>query len=475
MHRSTFIRNTLLGLAYLPLDSLSKKISEANELYDVVIIGAGLSGLTAARMLVKADKKVLVLEAQDRVGGRTWSQDIGQGNFIDIGGQWIGKGHQKMYQLAEEAGIKTFPTFAKGENILRNNGKNQRYKGDNPPLGLFSLLSMQKAMRKFDKRASLILPDTPWFSDKAVELDQQSVGSWIDRKISNTTARAFIKRVVEGEICLPVENVSMLQALSSAKATGSFQQAESVEDGALRDRIFGGAQSVCHFLHNQIKGSVKLNCPVTFVNQSDNHVEIGNMDFFVKTKKVIVTAPIAVVKQIKFTPALPVEKQTLISAMEMGVVIKCHAVYEKPFWRDSGLSGSSICLDEVVELSIDNSVAGCDKGIIASLIHAERAKSLLDFSAEERRNVILRSYTELFGREAMKPIMYHDYSFSNNPWIGGAYSGYFKKGIFSKYGEYISKPTGNVYWAGTETSHSFKGFMEGAVLSGERVAKEIVL
>jgi monoamine oxidase len=285
----------------------------------------------------------------------------------------------------------------------------------------------------------------------------------------------LIKRAAEGELCQSVENISLLQVLSSARATGSFRQAEKVEDGALRDRILGGAQGVSNYLYNQLKSSVKLNCPVSFVHQMENHILVGNDHFSVKTKKVIVTAPFPTVKNIKFTPVLPSEKQILINSMEMGTVIKSHAVYPKPFWRDKGFSGASTCLDEVVELSVDNSVLGSDKGIITSLIHADRAKELLKLSDQDRKNVLLKAYANLFGEEAMNPIMYHDYSFTNNPWIGGAYSGYYKNGIFSKYGAHIAKPFGNIHWAGTETSTLFKGFMEGAVLSGERVAKEILM
>lgn len=475
MQRKDFIKTAFLGLASMPFLSFSKALKEEDELYDVVIVGAGLSGLNAARLLAKAGKKILVLEAQERVGGRTWSHQIGQNDFIDVGGQWIGKGHDYMYQLVAEAGLKTFPTFNQGKNIMRINGNNASFKGDVPPLNLFTLLSTQKVLNKLDKKSSKILLETPWLSENAFEMDQQSLGNWIDETISNKKARILIKRAAEGELCQSVDNVSLLQVLTSARATGSFRQAEKVEDGALRDRILGGAQGVCNFLYSQVKNSVKLNCPVSFVNQMENHILIGNADFSVKTKKVVITAPFPIVKNIKFTPELPNEKQILINSMEMGTVIKSHAVYITPFWRDKGFSGSSNCLDELVDISVDNSVSGSDRGIITSLIHADRAKALLKLSEQERKEVLLKAYSNLFGEEAMKPVMFHDYSFTNNPWIGGAYSGYFKNGIFSKYGEHIAKPFGNIHWAGTETSTLFKGFMEGAVLSGERVAKEILM
>jgi monoamine oxidase len=474
MQRRDFIKTTGLALASLPLLSFTSLGKDDKELYDVVIVGAGLSGLNAARLLTAASKKILVLEAQDRVGGRTWSQSIGQNDFIDVGGQWIGKGHDTMYQLVALAGLKTFPTFTQGKSILRSNHTNNVYKGDTPPIGLSALLSMQKVLNKFDKMTSPISLDEPWLTKNALAMDNQSLGSWIDETISNQKARTLIKRMVEGELCQSVDQISLLQALASAKATGSLKQAEKVEDGALRDRILGGAQGVSNFLYRQMENSIRLNSPVTFVNQFESHVELGNEYYAVKAKKIIITAPLPTVKKIRFTPELPLEKQILIDSMQMGTVIKIHTIYPTPFWRTQNLSGSSTCLDETVELTVDNSVPGSEKGIITSLIHAERAKHLLKLSSDERQKLVLNTYASLFGEQALNPTFYHDYSFTNNPWVGGAYSGYFTQGIFSKYGSYIAKPSGHIHWAGTETSSLFKGFMEGAVLSGERVVKEIL-
>lgn len=197
-----------------------------------------------------------------------------------------------MYQLVAEADLKTFPTYTEGKNILRVNGHSRSYEGDVPPIGLFALLSLQTISTKFDTLASKILLQSPWHSEHAFEMDQQSLGDWIDKTISNKKAREFIKRVAEGELCQSVENVSLLQVLSSARATGSFSQAEKVKDGTLRDRIVGGAQGISHFLHSQLQNFVKLNCPVGFVHQMEHYILIGNDSFSVKTRKVVVTAPL---------------------------------------------------------------------------------------------------------------------------------------------------------------------------------------
>ena len=471
MQRKEFIKISALGIASIPFGSIGKF---GNEKFDVAIVGAGLSGLTAARMLSNAGKNVIVLEAQDRVGGRTWSNSLDNRAFIDIGAQWIGNNHTSMYKLAEEAGIKTFPTYNNGINIWMENGKIKTYRGETPPIGLFALLSANTNINRFDKIAAGIDPTQPWMVENAKVMDNMSLGSWVDQEVKNAKARKLIKRIAEGELCTSTYDVSLLQALSSAKATGSLKQAESVENGALRDRIEGGAQGISEYLYNQIKSAVKLNCPVTLIEQTDDGMKLGNLSYSLMAQKVIITAPSPTVKNIRFTPELPTEKQMLINNMIMGKVVKCHAVYDTPFWREKGLSGTSFALDEVVDLSVDNSCPGSSNGILASLIHAERAEHLLKLKPEDRKQEVLEAYAKRFGEQARKPIFYHDYSFTDNQWIGGAYTGFFKNGIFSTYGSYLNKPNGNIHWAGTETSTYFKGFMEGAVLSGERVAKEIL-
>ncbi|MFM8912423.1 MAG: flavin monoamine oxidase family protein, partial [Flammeovirgaceae bacterium] len=209
MKRKHFLKTVSLGLASIPFVSFSKVYDKDDELFDVVIVGAGLSGLHAARTLARAGKKILVLEAQDRVGGRTWSQQVGKNDFLDLGGQWIGKGHDSMYKLVAEAGLKTFPTYTEGKNIMRINGENDTYKGDHPPLGLFALLAAQSGSNKFDRKSSKILLEKPWLSENAIEMDQQSLGSWIDENLSNKKASMLMKRMAEGELCHNLDDISL--------------------------------------------------------------------------------------------------------------------------------------------------------------------------------------------------------------------------------------------------------------------------
>ena len=103
---------------------------------DVCVVGAGFSGIAAARMLADAGQDVVLVEARDRVGGRTWNREMEDGTVASVGGTWLGKGHDRLFSLCDELGLTTYPQYEDGDALVRLDGENHRYRGVIPRVGL---------------------------------------------------------------------------------------------------------------------------------------------------------------------------------------------------------------------------------------------------------------------------------------------------------------------------------------------------
>jgi monoamine oxidase len=158
---------------------------------DVVIVGAGLSGLAAGRRLVRNGVSVTVLEARDRVGGRTWTVRR-NGTFIDVGGQFIGPTQTRIVALAKATGVKSFEPFNEGENLFDYNGKISRF-DDTPPLPERDLVEYLSAQQALEKMGREVRRDAPWEAPHAEEWDWQTYQSWINSNVETEGARTLLE------------------------------------------------------------------------------------------------------------------------------------------------------------------------------------------------------------------------------------------------------------------------------------------
>ena len=442
--------------------------------YDVIIIGAGYAGLSAAKSLLEADKNILVLEARERVGGRIHTQYLEDGNYVDLGGQWIGPGHERMYALAQEYAINTFPTYDKGKSILYFKDKLKQYKGIIPPLPLFALLSLDAGIKKITKLAKQINVEEPWLSKHANPFDSISLKDWMNQQMKNETARRMFTVAAEAIYATDTSDISFLHALHYIKSNIDFDFLMNIKKGAQQDRIMGGAQSICNKIANQLGERLHLNKPVLQIIQQEDGVSVNGDGFAYSAKKIIIAIPPAVVEKIHFEQPLPHNRQQLLQASFMGSVVKCYAIYPKPFWRERNLNGLCAAPDELVSVTFDNSPANASKGILMGFALGNKAKILQQLNEQERKKIVLNCFTRLFGQEAATPEMYLDKSFTDEPWSMGCYAGMFPTKALTTHAVSLSTPTGHIHWAGTETSAQFNGYMEGAVRSGERAAAELM-
>jgi monoamine oxidase len=440
---------------------------------DVAVVGAGLSGLSAAQALADAGREVVVLEARERVGGRLLNLTLDSGVTLDLGGQWAGSDHVRVQRLAAELGIELFPQPGKGRNLLDLGGKRRRYRGTIPkvdPRGLWDLFVVRHRLRRLAKEVGA---EQPWAAERAAELDGETLAEWSERNVRSDIARdllALAARTVWGE---GPERLSMLHVLFYVAAAGSFDKLIDTEGGAQQDRLDGGAQLLPLGLAESLGDRVRLSAPVRRIEQSEDRVRLLADGVEVEAERAIVAVPPAIAAKIELEP-LPPGRPQLAERLRPGALTKCMAVYEEPFWRADGLSGEAVTDAGPVTLTFDSSPRDGSAGVLLGFVGGPEARELAALPPAERRAPVLACLERLYGARAAHPVEYAEQTWSEEDWSGGGPTSNFGPGGWTECGPALRAPAGRLHWAGTETATVWSGYMEGALQAGERVAAEVL-
>jgi monoamine oxidase len=441
---------------------------------DIVVVGAGLSGLSAARAIADAGREVVVLEARERVGGRLLNATLEGGTTVDLGGQWVGSDHDRVRRLAAELGVPVFPQFGEGRNLLDVAGKRRRYRGTIPRLGPRVLWDVFLARRRLDRLAAGVDAAEPWAAERAAELDAISLAEWCEENVRSPLARQLIAlagRTVWG--AAPAE-LSMLHVLFYVHAAGGFDRLIDTEGGAQQDRLDGGAQLLPLGLAERLGDRVRLGAPVSAIAAGSGSVLASAGDLAVEAERALVALPRALVSRIAFDPPLPARHRLLAERLLPGRLTKCMALYERPFWRDAGLSGEAVTDAGPVTLTFDSSPRDGSTGVLLGFVGGPEADEMAGLGAEERRTAVVECLARLFGRDARRPLAYAEREWSAEEWSGGGPTSNFAPGGWTACGAALREPVGRVHWAGTETATVWSGYMEGALQAGERAAGEVL-
>ncbi|MDO8185444.1 flavin monoamine oxidase family protein [Conexibacter sp. JD483] len=443
---------------------------------DVVVVGAGLSGLVAARDLVRAGLDVVVLEARERVGGRTLNESVGPAadQVVELGGQWIGPTQKRVNALVHELGLSTYPTRDEGENLIERGGRIHRYRGTIPALGPLPLAEVGIAMARLNRLARTIDPETPWTAPVAASADAQTVASWIRRNVRTQVARDALRIAVEAVWASDPADLSLLHLLFYIRSGGSFERLLDTDGGAQQDRIRGGSQLLSLRLAEQLGARVRLGAEVTRIAHGENGVEVAVADGTgVRARRAIVAIPPPLAGRLRYAPALPPTRDGLMQRMAMGAVIKCMAIYDEPFWRDEGLSGHATSLAGPASIFYDNSPPGGTPGVLLAFLEGRAARAALRQTPTLRQAILIDEMARLFGPRARFPRRYVEQAWSAEPFSGGGYAAYLPPGAWSDNGSALRAPIGPLHWAGTETATVWNGYLDGAIQSGERAAGEV--
>jgi len=475
---------------------------------DVVVIGAGAAGLTAANDLRKAGLSVAVLEARDRVGGRLWT-DVVEGAMLELGGQWVSPDQQALIDTVEELGLTTYSRYREGDSVyVGADGEAKRFTGEMFPVAASTEKIIDEITARLDAMVAEIDPDRPWEHPNAAEWDTVSWDAWLRQQTDDDEAvRNLAFATGSAMLTKPTHTFSLLQSLLMAASAGSYSHLVDA-DFILDKRVAGGLQAVPELLAERLGDDVFLNQPVRRIiwgadsaapdRAADSATgqrvdELRALTARVEAAKasaagvtviadgltvrarfaILALAPV-LYPRISFEPPLPRLQHQMHQHISMGFVIKVHAVYETPFWRAQGQSGTAFSPYELVHEAYDNTNHGDERGTLVGFVSDQNADDLFRLSAEERKERILESLSHYYGPEAKNTVVYYESDWGTEEWTRGAYAASFDLGGLHRYGADLREPVGAIHVACSDMAGAGYQHVDGAIRQGHRAAQEIL-
>ncbi|MGY6523065.1 MAG: flavin monoamine oxidase family protein [Mongoliitalea sp.] len=443
---------------------------------DVLIIGAGFSGIAAGKKLHEAGKSFKILEARDRIGGRVYTKRWEDGFYLDLGGQWIGPTQDRMYELCREYGVDFFETYDEGKNLLDLNNKIRSYAGLIPKMDIISLINLDWVMKKMEKMAASIDLNQPWAHSNAKEYDSISLEAFISKNCKTKACKKVIRLACETVFASEMNEISLLHALFYIRSGTDLNTLVSIKNGAQQHRIQGGMGTIAERMAKAFEGSILLSHAVSKIEQGDSSVTVYTEKVSFTAKKLIIAIPPPLAAKINFNPMLPANKRQVMDRIAMGQVGKCFMIYKKPFWREKGFSGQVLADEQSpFQTLFDASPNDGSIGIILGFTIAERCKAYFAHVKKDRQKAMEKQLVSYFGAEASTPIRYEDFTMTDEAWSRGCYAGLYPTGAWTGFQDAYRETTGRIHWAGTEAATRWFGYIEGAVLAGEKTATDIIL
>jgi monoamine oxidase len=441
---------------------------------DVVVVGAGLAGLVAARELSARGASVVVLEARDRVGGRILNHELGDGKVVEVGGQWLGPSQHRLAALARELGVETFPTHDEGDNLIEYRGRLRRHQGAIPRINPLVLVDVEQAQRRLNRLARKVPLDAPWEAPGAARLDGQTVASWMRRNLATGGGRMLLELGIEAVWAAQPEDLSLLHVLFYIHSAGDLEMLFETAGGAQQDRFLGGSQLVALRMAEELGERVVLGAPVRRIEHGADGVTVHGEGALARGKRALVAIAPTLAGRIAYGPPLSGYRDQLTQRIPLGTVVKCMAVYDEPFWRSEGLSGQGTSDTGPVKVTYDNSPPDGSPGVLLGFLEGRHARDLGRASGEDRRAAVLGSFARLFGPRASRPAAYVEKLWAEEEYTRGCYGCHMPTGAWTSYGRALRPPIGPLHWAGAEYATVWNGYMDGAVRSGEAAARELL-
>jgi monoamine oxidase len=451
---------------------------------DVAIVGAGLSGLVAARKLRAAGSSVVVLEARKRVGGRILNAEIGHGEITERGATFVGPTQNHILALAKKLGVGTFPTFTEGENVYLADGQRTTYSDTGPtgtaPPDPTILPDIALAVSLLNEMSLEVPVDAPWETQRAGEWDAETLETWLRSHSVNPRLLRLAATATRPIFGAEPSELSLLYVLFFIAASGdeqhpgTFERNFNTRDGAQMFRFHGGSQRITDRLARGLGDRIVLGSPVRAIKQRKGGVVVSSDRLEVRAKRVIVAIPPSLAGRIRYRPDLPPERDQLTQRAPQGTLRKVAVVYDRPFWRDQGLNGTAVSIDGPISATYDDSPPNGEPGVVFGFVGGAQNRRFHTLSQAANRAEALRYLAEFFGSQAAEPRRYLETDWSGQRWTRGCPVPVLGPGTLTAYGPALREPVGRIHWAGTETAGFWMGYMDGAVSAAKRAAAEVL-
>lgn len=442
---------------------------------DVAIVGAGLAGLVAARDLVRRGLQVVVLEARDRVGGRIENATLSDGQYVELGGQWIGPGSTSLQALLDDFALPTIGLPAKGNLMVRLRGQTVAVpsKDDSTELTPFEVADLGQGLQRLRRLAERARTDQAWAEANKAWLDQD-LRRWTQTNLRTAGAQRRFHEVYNATFGPMRPGATLLEGLNQVSSGPETESILGANGGLNQLRVDGGAYRLCEAIASELGEVVRLGCPVAKITHEAQQAVLTLADGEqVAARRVISTLPPRLAVQQSYDPPLPAWREETACKVAAGNVIKAFLVYERPFWRDEGLSGQSSTDDGAVRVTFDTTTGADQHGLLMGFFEGADADSLAKRSVTLRKRAFIDSVVQTFGDAAADPIDYIERDWSTEEFTGGCHGAHFTPGIWMGFGPALAAPEGVLSWAGAEYATKGNGYMEGAVRSATEVSARV--